>query len=310
MAAITHALILSAGLGTRLDPLTRVRAKPALPVAGEPLVRRIVRGLVGQGVSHVVVNLHHRPETIAAALGDGHDLGATIRYSWEQPHALGSAGGPRLALPIIGAETFFLVNGDTLTDAPFRTLADAHLASSALVTMALVPNEDSLKYGGVRLSPDGTVAGFVARGPAAAGSFHFIGVQVAHRDAFASLPAGEGSQSVGGVYDALIASRPGSIRGLVVSASCWDIGTVADYWRTSWSLERRATSQQAVAPRTAHVTRSIVWDDVTFGEGASVDECIVTDRVHVPPGASYRHAILIRTAGGPVIDLPFTPEPV
>ena len=137
---IRPALVLTAGLGTRLEPLTRVRAKPAIPVAGEPLVRRIIAWLASNGVTDLVLNLHHLPETIAAVVGDGSDLGVRVRYSWEQPAVLGSAGGPRQALAILGAETFFIVNGDTLTDVSLRALAAAHDASGALVTLALVPN--------------------------------------------------------------------------------------------------------------------------------------------------------------------------
>ena len=127
--SLPHALVLAAGLGTRLRPLTTVRAKPAIPVAGDPIVRRIARWLAGSGVTELVVNLHHRPETIARVLGDGSDLGARVRYSWEQPVVLGSAGGPRLALPMLEADTFFIVNGDTLTDVDLGQLAAAHDAS-------------------------------------------------------------------------------------------------------------------------------------------------------------------------------------
>ena len=72
------------------------------------------------------VNLHHLPATLTAVVGDGSDLGARVRYSWEQPRVLGSAGGPRQALRIIGADTFLIVNGDTLTDFDLAALADAH----------------------------------------------------------------------------------------------------------------------------------------------------------------------------------------
>src|SRR6266705_2339360 len=101
----TPALVLTAGLGTRLRPLTNVRAKPAIPVAGEPMICRIIAWLASRGGTDLVLNLHHRPDTIAAVVGDGADLGARVRYSWEQPVVLGSAGGPRQALPIVGAET-------------------------------------------------------------------------------------------------------------------------------------------------------------------------------------------------------------
>jgi NDP-sugar pyrophosphorylase family protein len=181
-------MVLAAGLGTRLRPLTEVRAKPALPVAGEPIIRRILRRLVAHGIVNVTVNLHHLPETVTAVVGDGGDLGARVRYSWEQPTILGSAGGPRQALDILGVETFFLINGDTLTDLDMRALAESHTRSGARVTLALVPNVDPLRYGGVLLSEDGGVLGFVPRGPAAAGSLHFIGVQLVHGSVFSGLP--------------------------------------------------------------------------------------------------------------------------
>jgi NDP-sugar pyrophosphorylase family protein len=94
------ALVLTAGLGTRLRPLTYVRAKAAVPVNGEPLVRRVARWLAGRGIDEHVYNLHHHPASIAACLGDGAGLGVRVRYSWE-PAVLGSAGGPRHALPLL-----------------------------------------------------------------------------------------------------------------------------------------------------------------------------------------------------------------
>jgi NDP-sugar pyrophosphorylase family protein len=92
--------VLTAGLGTRLRPLTLARAKAAVPVDGEPLARRVIRWLVSHGVTDLVLNLHHRPASITALVGDGADLGARVRYSWESP-VLGSAGGPRHALPLL-----------------------------------------------------------------------------------------------------------------------------------------------------------------------------------------------------------------
>src|SRR5580765_6304303 len=152
---IGHALVLTAGLGTRLRPLTSVRAKPAVPVAGEPIVSRIIRWLVAQGVDTLVLNLHHLPHTLSALVGDGSQLGARVRYSWEQPDVLGSAGGPRRALPMMGSDTFFVVNGDTMTDLDLRPMADAHQRSGSLVTMAVVPNQEPQRYGGVTLDPTG-----------------------------------------------------------------------------------------------------------------------------------------------------------
>jgi len=135
------ALVLTAGLATRLRPLSLVRAKAALPVAGEPLVNRILRQLSSAGVEDAVLNLHHLPHSITRHVGDGAQLGLRVRYSWEDP-VLGSAGGPTRALPLIRAlpgapSTFLIVNGDTLTDVDPGAVAAAHRASGALITMAV-----------------------------------------------------------------------------------------------------------------------------------------------------------------------------
>jgi len=295
-----HALLLTAGIGTRLRPLTLVRAKAAIPVAGVPLARRIVSWLAGNGVTDLVVNLHHLPATITAVLGDGSDLGARIRYSWEQPVVLGSAGGPRQALPLVGADRFLIVNGDVLTDVDLHALAAAHASSGAMVTLALVPNREPLRYGGVRLDERRQVVGFVTRGPAAAGSFHFIGPQMVEAAAFQSVPMGRPMSSIGRLYDDLLASRPGSVRGFVSDASYWDIGTVADYWASSVAL---------AGPEAAAASRSILWDDVRIGEGAVLDECIVTDGVSVPPGRRYRRMILLNAPSGAPVATPFDVRP-
>ncbi|HEY2904461.1 MAG TPA: NDP-sugar synthase [Vicinamibacterales bacterium] len=301
MPAPRHAIVLTAGLGTRLRPLTDVRAKPAMPVAGVPMVRRIVEWLAGNGVTELVLNLHHLPATLTRIVGDGADLGANIRYSWE-PVVLGSAGGPKQAAAILGASEFLLVNGDTLTDVDLRKLASAHERANALVTLALVPNTEPLRYGGVLVDTNGDVTGFVRRGPAAAGSFHFVGVQIAREEAFRSAPAGAPSASIGGIYDALIAAAPGSIRGFVCDASFFEVGTVADYVRASRAFGASSTGdvfcgRNPQIASTARVTRSILWDDVHVGADSVVDECVVTDGVHIPDGAIYRRAAIVRLPG-------------
>ena len=307
---IDRALVLTAGLGTRLRPLTEVRAKPAIPVGGEPMIRRIIAWLVAQGVTDLVLNLHHRPETLTACVGDGADLGARVRYSWERPLVLGSAGGPRLARPIVGADTFLIINGDTLTDLNLVQFADAHRTSSALVTLALVPNREFMRYGGVLLDGDGRVTGFSRRGPVSEGSFHYIGVQIASGRVFDPITPGEAASSIGGIYDALIAAQPGPVRGHVCDAEFWDVGTVEDYWRTSHAFAARtgaASSSTTRAPRidpAARVARSILWDDVVVEAGAAIDECIVTDGVQVRGGESHRRAVLIRHDSGETLAVP------
>lgn len=296
MAVLPPCLVLAAGLGTRLRPLTWLRAKPALPVAGVPLVVRILRRLAAAGGERAVLNLHHLPGSIRSAVADGAPRGLEVRYSFEDP-ILGSAGGPARALPLLDAPRLLVVNGDTLTDVDPQAVVAAHDASGALVTMAVVPNREPLRYGGVLLHDDGAVSGFVARGPGAAGSWHFIGVQAIEAAALAGVPDDRPSESVGRLYPRLIRERPGSVRAYRCDASFRDIGTPADYLATSVAIAAGDASLLA-GPRCAvaadaHVAGSILWEDVTVGSRACLVECIVTDGAHVPPGSTFSRQILM-----------------
>lgn len=115
------AMILAAGRGERLKPLTDTTPKPLLEIDGEPLIAHQLRWLVGAGVRQVVVNLHHLGPQIEAALGDGHRFGVSIRYSREDT-LLETGGGIAKALPILGDAPFLLLNGDIWTDFSFAAL--------------------------------------------------------------------------------------------------------------------------------------------------------------------------------------------
>ena len=312
--AVERALVLTAGLGTRLRPLTYARAKAAVPVNGETLARRVCRWLVDHGIRDLILNLHHLPATITASVGDGTDLGARVRYSWENP-VLGSAGGPRRALPllldglgrhdglsgIVDPGSFLIVNGDTLTDVDLTALIRAHQRSGAAVTMALIPNPRPDKYGGVCVSDSGWVTGFTRAGSGAE-SFHFIGVQAADGRVFANLEDGVAAETVNALYPRLIAADPKAVAGFVCGASFRDIGTPADYLDTSTHLadlegERMAAGARVRVADSARVVRSAVWDDVTIGPGAELADCVVCDGVEIPAGARYHRCAIVRAPG-------------
>jgi len=288
------ALVLTAGLATRLRPLSFVRAKAALPVGDQAIVERILRWLAGHGVTDAVLNLHHLPHTITSIVGDGVD-GVRVRYSWETP-VLGSAGGPRRALPLLGTSPFLIVNGDTLTNVDVGALVDAHKRSGALVTMAVIPNVEPAKYGGVVV--DGThVRGF-ARAGSAEPSYHFIGVQVAEAEVFAPLRDDVPSESVKEVYPALIATRPGSVRAFVSEAEFFDIGTPADYLSTCLRFEPRGSRIPDPGSRSgSRLDECVVWQDVDVADDVRLRRCILTDGVRVPAGSSWEN-MTIRVAHG------------
>jgi len=319
------AMVLTAGVGSRLRPLSLLCAKPALPVAGVPLVGRILRWLSASGVRSTVLNLHHLPATITAAVGDGSGFGVPVRYSWERA-ILGSAGGPARALSLLDADQFFVVNGDTLTDVNLAALAGDHQRSGAQVTLALVPNPDPLHYGSVTVDGDGRVTGFTPRGPANTG-LHFIGVQAVNADVFAPLDPNVPAETINGIYREMMARRPGCVRAFVSAASFRDIGTAADYLDTCLDMARFEQGGDCLFGRGvtvaddllrrgvtvgdclfgrgvtvadgARVTNCVLWDDVRVGRGVALDRSVVASGVSIPDGARYERSILRRHDGPP-----------
>jgi NDP-sugar pyrophosphorylase family protein len=284
-------LLLTAGLGTRLQPLSSFRAKAALPVAGEALVLRILRRLAGAGIRRVVLNLHHRPDSITRIVGDGSRLNLSVRYSWES-EVLGSAGGPARAIPLLEADRFFIVNGDMITDVDLQALADRHVDTNALVTMAVIDGRPG--YNGVIADERGCVRGFGRE----AGAFHFVGVQAVNAAVFAGLSPDARSETVHGIYPALIAGRPESVRVFPSRAEYFDIGSPRDYLDTAITIaarEGRPLDQGigCTIAGDAVVSRSILWDRVTVGAGARLTDCVATDGVIVPPGANYSQCSLV-----------------
>ncbi len=282
-------VVLTAGLGFRLDPITRYVAKPAVPVAGLTLIERVLGWLRHEGVRDVVLNLHHRPETITAVVGDGAHLGLRVRYSWE-PVILGSAGGPRQALTLWPelAGPCLIVNGDTLTDVPLAPMLSAHRASGAQVTLAVVPNPRLDHYNGIRVDDERRVTGFAKKGHTDQ-TWHFVGVQVVNPAVFDRVPPGASAETVAGIYRDLVLEEPGAIRVWPVDAPFLDVGTPADYLNAVFEVagdEREVVVEGTGASihPTARLHRCVVWAGATVGPSAHLERCIVLAGAVVPAG--------------------------
>ena len=157
----TKAMILAAGEGTRLRPLTLETPKVLLPVDGVPLACHILTWLSRHGISQVAINLHHRGDRIKDILGNGSDLGVEIGYSEEQ-ELLGTAGGvKRLAHWFEG--TFAVVYGDVLTDMDLRAMAQFHVQVGAMATVAVQQVEDATGKGAVCIDGQDRICSFVEK---------------------------------------------------------------------------------------------------------------------------------------------------
>ena len=174
------AMILAAGRGERMRPLTDTQPKPLLRIRGKPLIERHIERLAQAGIERIVINLAWLGWMIRDYLGDGSRHGVSIRYSEESPHPLETAGGIFRALPLLGPDPFLVVNADIFTDYGFERVSlgeerDAHLV--------LVPNPPQHARGDFGLEGDVAV-------PAAEQQYTFAGIAVYRHELFAGCEDG------------------------------------------------------------------------------------------------------------------------
>jgi mannose-1-phosphate guanylyltransferase len=152
-------MLLGAGLGTRLRPITYDLPKPMVPVLGRPVMAHIVRLLEHHSFHDVIANIHHFPEMIRDHFGDGSDYGVRLSYSHEH-ELLGTAGGVRNVHEFLGNETFLIISGDALTDIDLSALIARHRQTGGIGTLALKPVDDPSQLGVVILDNGGRIQGF------------------------------------------------------------------------------------------------------------------------------------------------------
>lgn len=223
------AMILAAGLGTRLRPLTDRLPKPLLPVSGRPLIEWTLLLLRRYGVRDVIINLHHLGHLIEQALGDGSAFAMRIAYSRE-PVLLGTGGGLKQAEPFFSGEPFLVVNGDTLFDLDLTAMAAAHREGRSIATMALRADPEPERWGAVEVDAEHHVLRINGRGRDGGGRTSkrmFAGVHLMHPRLLADVPVGRDSS----VIEAYVRAIQGgeTVGGYEWSGYWSDIGTPERY---------------------------------------------------------------------------------
>ncbi len=249
---MTRALILAAGLGTRLGSLSDERPKPMLPVCDLPLIRYAVALLAGHGVRELAINLHHRGELIEAELGDGSALGVNIRYSRETT-ILGTGGGIRRIADFLtdgGREPFLVVNGKILIDVDLTEVLARHRATGASATMVVRETPDAANWGAIEVAGDGRVTRIIGTGTPGAHVCMFTGVHVLSPQLVARLPPEGESDSIRQAY--LPALTDGErIEGYLYDGYFHEHSTPARYLQGNWNaLDGRARLRHPPGPLT------------------------------------------------------------
>ena len=294
------AMILAAGFGERLWPLTADRTKPALPVLGKPLVGYVAEYLASFGITETIVNLHHEPESVQRALGDGRQFGVQLQYVFE-PVILGTSGALDNARSLLESETFVVVNGKLITNLDLRAALAHHRAQNALATLVLKPNVSRERFSVVETS-DGLVTKFAGM-PSSANMegeppLMFTGIQILEPRIFDYIPRGVFSDTVVNVYPRAMAAGE-RIVGHVSDGQWYELSTLKRYLDISLALlrEQRRDVYKGENPQidaTAHVTDSVLWNDVVIDRGAKVRRAVIGDRVRIANDEIIQDAVVVR----------------
>jgi NDP-sugar pyrophosphorylase family protein len=305
-----RAMILAAGYGTRLWPLTIDRTKPAIPFMGRPLIGYVAAYLARYGFDDIVVNLHHQPESVRAALGDGSAFGVRFHYV-EEPVILGTSGAIGNARRLLeDGDAFVVINGKIATDIDLGAALETHRSARALATLVLRPNPARERYSTVEVG-GGLVAGFggypqsdnAGGAPGAAqdggnAPLMFTGIQILDPRVFEFIPPGVFSHSVTDVYVPAIA-RGDRVAAHVARGSWYELSTVRRYLETSVALLKGEGRDVELGPDSvveggADVSESVLWEGVRVGAGARVRRSVLGAGVRVEPGEVFEDVAVVR----------------
>ncbi|GIW53792.1 MAG: hypothetical protein KatS3mg082_0196 [Nitrospiraceae bacterium] len=231
------AMILAAGLGTRLRPLTNTIPKPLLPVGGTPLIVWNLLLLKRHGFREVVINLHHLGPMIEQAVGDGDRYGLRISYSRE-PVILGTGGGIKQVEAFFSGEPFLVVNGDTLFELDLDALVEFHRRHAAAATLVLRKDPEAERWGLVEVGTEHRIVRITGRGVPDAGPTEprmFAGVHILHPRLLRDVPKGRASS----IIDAYVAAiqRGEKVLGYDAEGYWSDVGTPERYAQTERDAE-------------------------------------------------------------------------
>ncbi len=312
------AMILAAGYGTRLRPVTYTLPKPMVPLCNRPLIAWAVEAFLAAGVRDLIVNLHHLPEPLERYLRETYGAKANLDFSFEQ-EILGTGGGVRRVRRLLeNEEDFFLVNGDTVQFPRWNELAAARRERDALAAITLRHPPENDRFTAVFFE-NGLVTGF---GKGRGEPLMFSGSHAISSRIFRYLPDKEFSGIVDEVYQPLLDRQQEKISGVVNDGLWFDIGTPQRYLSASRALleatvrgevppaegsrirgdslvhataSGTATRSTIGARSVVHgeVSDSAVWDDCMIGGSARVERCIIAHGVEIR-GLELRDALVCR----------------
>lgn len=288
-------MLLAAGLGSRLRPLTDLRPKPIVPVANKPLGAFAMEHLARAGVTTLVANTHPHPHQVETALQAACPRQVDLRFSREAT-LLGTGGGLRKAWPLFDGspEPLIVMNGDTLFTPDLRRAYREHMTRGAVATMILRRTSEPARFGAIGIDEQGWVRTLLGepRSVAVVEELMFTGVHLLASEAFAALP--ETGCVIRSAYRQWI-DRGAPVLGIVDEAPWADLGTISEYHRLNLELASGSFVWPGIFPERGSILDGSIEQPDRFrhcvvGKGVQLAAHVTLDRCVVWPGTRVRQS--------------------
>lgn len=303
------ALILAAGYGTRLEPLTLAVPKPMAPIVNLPTMQHNLELLKRHGLREIVANIHYHPEQIENYFGDGHAFGVDLAYSFEED-LLGTAGGVKhMARKIAKVDgTFLVLSSDALTSVNLNRLIDFHKSKKALATIALAPVPDSREFGIVMRDAGDKVVGFMEKPePGVAQSdLANTGIYVFEKEILEMIP--DGFYDFGRQLFPKLVEEKAAVFGYKMVEYWNDVGGLEKYIQSNFDAMKGALNiripgrkvsrstwmgdRTKIDPTARFEGAVIIGDRCSIGKNVYIKDAVVGDKCVIKEGASITGSVL------------------
>ncbi|MBI4649937.1 NTP transferase domain-containing protein [Candidatus Desantisbacteria bacterium] len=319
------AMIMAAGVGTRLRPLTCRIPKPMVPVINKPVMEHVINLLVKYKVKDIIVNLHHYPDSIRDYFGDGSKFGVSLHYSYEEK-LMGTAGGVKKVEHFFD-DTFLVLSGDGLSDINIEEAVEFHKSKKALATIVLKEVDFPLEYGVVIVNNEGRITRFLEK-PSWGEVFSNTantGVYIFETGIFKEIPYGE-EYDFGAILFPKLLKEKQRLFGYITHNYWCDIGDLPEYRQTHYDILQKKVNinitgtekgkdiwigDGTIIHPDAKITGPVIigrncnveedaeisefttlGDNVTIGKGSSIKRCVIWDNTYISEYDELRGCII------------------
>ncbi len=300
------AMILAAGFGTRLKPLTNNLPKPLFPILNRPILEHALNYLSSQGIQEIAINLHHQPEKIINYFGDGKDFGVNLHFSREE-EILGTAGGIKKLEHFLKDETFLVINSDVLADVNLNGVLKFHKEKNSKLT--LVVRQDAEKYDSIQRVQEGRIVHFLGhsiRNSEPTTQVMFTGIQIMEPDIFSRIPENKFCGTTEDVFPGMIQDEL-PVYGFLHKGYWIDMGTRETYIQAQKDILDGKVTLKTASSRNPE--RALVVPPVHIGKDCEISQdaqvgpyAVLGDGCRIRSGAIVENSILWpgATVGGGV----------